>query len=192
MRTAFKRILILCEGQTEYQYAKALKQELPRAVQRNFEIDIDIHKKNDPLNLAKEAKKRVAKSRRDKNEYDDIWLFFDNDNQKKLKEAFVLIAKEGFRFAYSSISIEYWFILHFEENGRSFRDAKEAIHYLKKLWPEYHKTKINHWALLKNDYNIARDRASKVMKKYENITELHILNPYSNIEELIDYVKQYC
>ncbi len=68
----YKRILILCEGQTDLQYAKALKQTLPRQVQRNIKIDIDSYRKKDPLNLAKEARRRKQKARTEKNAYDQL------------------------------------------------------------------------------------------------------------------------
>ena len=65
-RSVFSRILILCEGQTELLYAKALKQVIPRSAQRNFEIDIYSFKKTDPKSLVWEAKKRLKMSKVEK------------------------------------------------------------------------------------------------------------------------------
>jgi hypothetical protein len=38
-------ILILCEGLTEYYYARALHSELPRAVQRSISVEVDYLKR---------------------------------------------------------------------------------------------------------------------------------------------------
>ena len=118
-----------------------------------------------------------------------IWIFFDNDNHPKLKEAFDIIEAEGFKFAYSSISIEHWFILHFEDCGRAFRDSKEAIKYLKKHWPEYHKTKINHYALTVDKYSAAKERAIRSRAKYRTESGMNTYNPYTNVDELVDFIK---
>lgn len=188
-RKVFSRILILCEGQTELLYAKALKQVIPRSVQRSLEIDIFSFKKTDPKSLANEAKKRLKVSKRERNPYEMIWLFFDNDNHPQLREAFDIIKAEKFYFAYSSICIEHWFILHFEDCGRAFRNSEEAIKYLKGLWPEYHKTKINHYALTVDNYQIAKERAMRIRAKYRTENNLSTFNPYSNVDELVDFIR---
>lgn len=182
-----QRILILCEGETEYYYAKALQMELPRHLQRTISIEIDYGSKNDPLNLAKEAKKRKEKARKEQNPYDAIWLFFDNDNWPQLKNAFELIKKEDIQMAYSSMCIEHWFILHFENCGMAFQNGHEALVYLKRIWPEYHKTKIKHYQLLKDKLPMAIDRASSMKKNSSPDVPLHEKNPYFSIDDLIEF-----
>lgn len=143
-----KRILILCEGFTEELYAKSLKSELPRNLQRSITIDINRNPKNDPKSLAEEARKRKRTARRERNSYDSIWLFFDNDNKtNELEAAFRIIDSEKFCMAYSSMCIEHWFILHFENCGKSFQDGSEALRFLKVKWREYHKTKLKHYEI---------------------------------------------
>jgi hypothetical protein len=186
----YKRILILCEGQTDLQYAKAIKQTLPRKVQRNIEIDIYTFKKKDPKNLVKEARKRKHKAKSEKNEYDEIWLFFDNDNNPNLKNAFSIIFKEGFRFAYSSICIEFWFLLHFEDNRRAFSNCHEVESHLKRYLPQYHKTKINHFEILKDNLDIAKNRARTIRTALGDIVDYPNINPYSSVDELIDFIEE--
>lgn len=60
-----KRILILCEGVTEYLYAKSLQSELPRNLQRSISIEIDYNSKNDPKSLAEEARRRKSQKRKE-------------------------------------------------------------------------------------------------------------------------------
>lgn len=187
-RKVFKRILILCEGFTELQYAKALKQSLPRDKQRNYDIEIDNYKKKDPKNLALEAEKRKKKAVKENNSYDEIWLFFDNDNNANLCEAFEIIQKHGFKFAYSSICVEFWFLLHFEDSGRTFQTPDQLITHLKKKWPTYHKTKINHYAFLSKDLDNAVKRAKMLIKNMDE-GKLCLQNPYTNVFELIEFMK---
>ena len=71
-----QRILILCEGLTEYYYARALHSELPRAVQRSISVEVDYSQKNDPKHLANEAVRRAKKAKKERKAYDAIWLFF--------------------------------------------------------------------------------------------------------------------
>ena len=182
-----QRILILCEGETEYYYAKALQMELPRDIQRTISIDIDYESKNDPKNLAKEAKNRKEKARRERNPYNSIWLFFDNDNWPQLREAFEIISREDFKIAYSSMCIEHWFILHFENCGRAFMNGEETLTYIKHIWPEYHKTKIKHYDYLKPNIDVAISRAITLRNNLPDDTLIYEKNPYFTIDSLIDY-----
>lgn len=181
-----KRILVLCEGHTEYAYAKALQQRLPRRTQGSIAIDLHLGSRNDPKSLAQEAQKRKRKAKRERNAYDAIWLFFDKDTWPQLGEAFRLIAKEDFSIAYSSLCIEHWFILHFENCGRAFSSGDEALRHLKTLWPVYHKTKIKHFDFLADRLEKARERAELLNKEAERQEALiYNRNPFFTIHSFI-------
>ena len=182
-----KRILILCEGETEYFYAKALQAELPRHLRRTITIEIDYNSRHDPINLVKEARRRKSKARKEKNPYDSIWLFFDNDNYPNLNLAFDIIHSESFSIAFSSICIEHWFILHFQDCGRAFTDCRKAFSYLKRIWPEYHKTKLKHYMVLRETLNIAIDRAKILKRNSDPDIPVFQRNPYFTIDKLIDF-----
>lgn len=182
-----KRILILCEGVTEYLYAKSLQNELPRKLQRSISIEIDNNAKNDPKSLAIEARKRKKKARKERNAYDSIWLFFDNDNWPQLASAFKIIESERFNIAYSSICIEHWFILHFEDCGRSFQTGAEALKYLKSKWPRYKKTGMKHYQELKSNLDFAIERAIRLRNNVQVELPIHQRNPYFTIDDLIDF-----
>ncbi|MEZ4850273.1 MAG: RloB family protein [Bacteroidia bacterium] len=184
-----KRILILCEGVTEYLYAKALQNQLPRSLQRSVNIEIDFNSRNDPHSLAKEAGKRKKKAKKENNPYDSIWLFFDNDNWSQLESAFKIIETEKFCIAYSSMCIEHWFILHFEDCGRAFQNGGEAITYLKNHWPNYHKTKLKHYLLLKEQLPTAMKRAKIRRKNIQPDFPKHTRNPYFTVDKLIEFFK---
>jgi RloB-like protein len=182
-----KRILILCEGATEYIYAKSLQMELPRDLQRSVAIEIFYQTQNDPKSLTQEAHRRQRNSVKERNPYDDVWLFFDNDNWPQLAEAFELISKYGFRIAYTSICLEHWFILHFEHCGRSFPNGDQALNYLNRLWPAYHKTKINAYKELKERLAAAIDRANTINRNQNEEIQVHERNPYFTVHELIRF-----
>ena len=186
-----KRILILCEGVTEYLYAKSLQSELPRNLQRSISIEIDYNSRNDPKSLAEEARKRKRKARKERNSYDTVWLFFDHDNWPQLEAAFRIINTEGFCIAYSAMCIEHWFILHFENCGRSFQDGTEALRFLKTKWPEYHKTKLKHYEILKDDLGTAIDRANTLRRNVQTDLPKHQRNPYFTIDKLIDFFEEF-
>lgn len=186
-----KRILILCEGVTEYLYAKSLQSELPRNLQRSISIEIDYNSRNDPKSLAEAGRQRKRKARKERNSYDSVWLFFDHDNWPQLEAAFKIVDSEGFCIAYSAMCIEHWFILHFENCGRSFQNGTEALRFLKTKWPEYHKTRLKHYELLKEDLDTAIDRAKTLRKNVQTDLPKHERNPYFTIDKLIDFFNDF-
>lgn len=185
-----QRILILCEGVTEYIYAKSLQMDLPRSLQRGISIEIIYQSQNDPKSLALEAKRKARAAQQERNPYNTVWIFFDNDNSPNLSEAFKIIQKEGFKVAYSSICFEHWFILHFESCARPFNNGKEALRYLQKLWPQYHKTKSNAYKELRNRLEQAVSRAVVIMQNQTDDVEIHNKNPYFTVQELINYFEK--
>lgn len=181
-----KRILILCEGVTERLYASSLKNELPRQLQRSISIEIGEAEQQDPLNLVKEAVRKVKKARKEKNPYEEVWLFFDHDNWPQLRDAFGRAWAEGFKVAFTSICLEHWFILHFEDCGRSFPDGSSALSYLRKLWPAYHKTRLNHYRELKQHLTVAIERSDRI-GRWDSDLPLIARNPYCSIPHLIRF-----
>lgn len=184
-----KRVLILCEGITEEVYAKALRTAfLPRHLQRTVTIDVVRHKKNDPTSLLEEAKHRVKQAKKEKIPYDYVWIFFDHDNSPNLKYVIGEVSKLYIKLAFSAISLEFWFILHFDDCGKVFHNAEECLKYLEKLWPKYHKTKINHFVELGDRVNIAIERAEHLEKKNAGLNILD-KQPYTSVHQLIEFFK---
>ena len=181
-----KRILVLCEGTTEYLYARALQASLSRERQRMVTIEVVQHKQNDPRSLAKEATKKASKAIREKNAYDCIWLFFDHDNSPHLAEAFEICELEGFQVAYSAISLEFWFTLHFEDCGRAFGSGEDCLRNLMRLWPGYHKTKLNHFKSLFMHLPTAKERAVRLYNRMQDRAVVD-RNPYTTVHFMVDY-----
>ncbi|GGH20357.1 RloB domain-containing protein [Sphingobacterium alkalisoli] len=186
---SYRRVLILCEGVTEEVYAKALRTAfLPRELQRSVTVDVVRHKKNDPLNLVAEAKDRVKQAKKERTPYNDVWLFFDHDNSPHLQVVFEQVEKHGFHLAFTAISLEYWFILHFEDCGKAFANGEECMRHLKKHWPAYHKTKVNHFVELGNYVDSAIDRAQRLEIRNREEHMLNV-NPYTSVHKLVTFFK---
>ena len=185
-----QRILILCEGQTEWIYANELKCSLPREIRNSISVEIEHTQGGNPKNLVEKAviKKRAAI--RERNRYNEIWVFFDNDNCQNLDKIFKNLEEENIKFAYTSLCIEHWFILHFERCGRAFQSGEEAQKHLKNIWKDYHKTNIRHYSYLLDKLDTAINNAevlNKISEKNFNMT--HEQNPYFTIPELIKKFK---
>lgn len=182
-----KRILIFCEGMTEYLYATSLKRELSRAVQRGIQIDIDHHADGNPLTMVTTAIRKEKLAIKEKTPYNAIWLFFDHDNNPWLSKAFRMIRKNKFRIAYSAICIEHWFILHLENCNRAFQTPKQALKHLQEIWPAYHKTKSKHYDYLKDRLPRAIKRAKTIRHNADKSLPIERHNPYFSVDKLVGF-----
>jgi len=151
-RQLLKRVLILCEGETEKYYLDAFKASLNREAQRTIEVKILQANYSEPEGIVREAIKKQGLARADKQPYDTIWLVFDDDKRKNLNQIFAQAKKNHFNVAYTSISIEYWFILHFERVAQEFSSTDKAVKHLKKHIPQYCKTDTSVFNFLKEGY----------------------------------------
>src|ERR1017187_5367603 len=110
-----QRTLILCEGKTEYIYFDGIRTE---KLNKNQEVGlrIAIAKPKDVKGVGKEmveqAKSLKGTAKKENNEYKEIWVVFDKDNYTKHHEAFTQAKGNKINIAFSSVSFEYWFLLH--------------------------------------------------------------------------------
>lgn len=194
MRRAGQHILIIPEGWCEYNYAQALKHSLPRDKQRSISVEMPKpNNENSAFQLLDKAEVMIKKARRDKNPYDAVWIFFDNDNQPNLAAFFQRLASTAVRIAYSSMCIEHWFIIHFENNRQAYQNAHQALQRIETLWQQhfnqtYHKTKVNHFEKLKGNLTTAMERADTITQQAEaNVTPVVNRNPFFTIQNFIQF-----
>jgi hypothetical protein len=200
-RKISKHILILCEGWTEYKYAQSLKNSLNRDKQRGIVIDISKpNNENKAYQLISKAKERINTSKTNKNPYDVVWLFFDNDLQD-LENVFKQIKtfneknSTKIEISYSCISIEHWFIIHFKDVRKPFEKAKDAEKELCKLWKkslrEPYDKSLNHYEKLKDKMESAIKIAKQIHKQTKAKNKpIYKCNPYFSIHNLIEFMKQ--
>lgn len=194
MKRVGQHILIIPEGWCEYNYAQALKHSLPKDKQRSIAVEMPKpNNENTACQLLDKAESMIRKAKRDKNPFDSVWIFFDNDNQPNLSGFFQRLNNSAVRIAYSSLCIEHWFIVHFEDNRQAYQKARQAVEKIGVLWQNqfnqpYHKTRINHFERLK-------DRLPSAMAIAENIEQQALVehvtiaprNPYFTLQEFIRF-----
>lgn len=193
-RSPQKQVLVLCEGHTEERYLKAVKNDLPRELQRGITVNVVRADSTDLKSLTDEAIKTRQKANRDSIPYEKIWLVFDHDNSLYREYAFNTAKKEGFEIAFTSISIEVWFLLHFEYSTSPFNNGGEAKKYLaKKHIPNYKPAKTNTWLLLNENTKQAITNAEKMRKaqqvEIDSGKSIWNINPYTNLDILIKYLQ---
>lgn len=194
MKKVGKYILIIPEGWCEYRYAQALKQSLPRDKQRSISVDLPKpNNENTAGQLLDKAEDKISKARRDNNPYDAVWIVFDNDNQPNLSTFFQRQKKTKVNIAYSSMCIEHWFILHLENNRQVFHNADQALQRIETLWlnnfnQTYHKTKVNHFEMLKDNLATAMERAN-ILTQQADAEQMPLAdrNPYFTIQNFIQF-----
>jgi len=185
------RILILCEGKTEKVYLEGLVRSFPKKLQYNFDFKIIAANHGEPVSALKELKNKLKKAKREMQPYTDSWLIFDDD-KRDLSIFFQILIKDKINYVYSSISIEFWFLLHLRNTSTVFNNADAVIRELKKELGSYSKTDSELWNKLKPNYEKAKTNAQFLRNKHqEEGIGLHLYKPYSNMDELVDRIKSF-
>lgn len=186
-RVLRRRILILCEGETERNYFQAIKEDddYKRALSA---IDPQIMEANKPAPelIVKEAIAKFNKAKREQNPYDKVWLIFDHDNSPLRREAYDYAKKQAFEIAFSAIAFEKWYLLHFVFTTKAFSSADELIRALKKHYTIYEKAKHNDFANLKDRLQTARENALSLREqRLEEKKHITDCNPWTDVDELV-------
>jgi hypothetical protein len=186
------RILILCEGdQSEPNYFKGIKQ-FEREGLRNIALEVEIGKteKNTPFELVQEIVKKQKDEKKKRNAYDELWVVFDKDGHPKMNETFQAAKKEGVKIAFSSISFEFWILLHFEKTTKAFSKCDQLITYIESQnhMKEYEKNLTDVYNKTKDKLEIAFHNAEFVrnqMKTANSGANVFTLNTYTNVDDLV-------
>ena len=140
-------ILIVCEGrQTEPNYFKALCREL-RLTSVEVEVvtgsgSAPISVVDSALELKHQREHDVRKKCTNSLKFDAVWCVFDRENPQhnsSFPRAVDKAASNQLELAVSTPAFEYWYLLHFIDTDRPFRDADEIIEALKAYIPQYKK-----------------------------------------------------
>ncbi|MBI4648146.1 MAG: RloB domain-containing protein [Bacteroidia bacterium] len=189
IRKINQRILILCEGDTEEIYLKGLKATLSRDVQRDISIIITQASDSEPKIMLKEAIAKKEKATSEQQPYKETWLVFDDDNRKNLKTVFSDARKNEINIAYSSISVEFWSLLHFERTAKEYADADRAIIRLTTYIPSYNKTMPDIYDKLQPHYNnpaLPNAEWLRRQKEYHNMYESYKHKPITTVDMLTE------
>lgn len=186
-RQVRKRILILCEGLTEKNYFQAIKED-PDYKQRLIAVQPEIvaAKNPAPEHVVREAAERRQKALEEGNPYDAVWIIFDHDHHANRRAAFDWARKEQISTGFSTISFEYWCLLHFLQSTKTFPSANELIAELRKHSPGYQKAKQNDFSYLKGKLSSGLKNAAW-LRKQRTDTEIHPTdqNPWTDVDILV-------
>ncbi|OXA83827.1 RloB family protein [Flavobacterium hercynium] len=177
------KVLILCEGLTEKNYFTAMKEDLglPKTIAVNV-IDC----RGDVADVLKNAKK---------DGFEKIFVVFDHDNFAKRGDVFKLASQKNADVIFSSICFEIWYLFHYKKSTKAFSSESELEKELKKCigMESYEKNNFKHYSILKDKLSTAKANAqsirSSVIEDNYGIA-IFDLNPYTNIDELVDYLEK--
>ena len=190
-RSVRKRILILAEGSTEIIYFRAIKKNFQLrnklSAARIAPFDSEKNTGKELVDVAKDLKKEGLS---EKNPYEHIWIVIDKDGYTKHPETFNKANDNNIRIAFTAISFEYWFLLHFEYTTKAFNNCDQLCKYLKNHIPNYDKVIDYYEAHLNDKTNLASERAKNVREYFRNDIErgmqVYELDAYTNVDELVD------
>lgn len=117
IQPSHRKIVVFVEGRnTEYTYIELLKRSycdvIPDAVRGEGIgscVDFVEHKNGEYNSFSKKKKDK----------YSQKWLMFDYDGHDDFGDGIRLARRYGFHVAFSSMCIEYWFVLHFFDHDGS-------------------------------------------------------------------------
>lgn len=195
-----RSLYILTEGHTEQAYFSRISEILGDEDEWKYSVTVDVREivdgsKTDPVNMVKEAKKSQKY-------YDEVWVVFDKDRDRDQQnlQAIELASKSKIKVAFSSISFEEWVLLHFERSIMAFQrsDCESrgqqctcngticASTYIKlNHYPAYVKGKAKLYDDLSDKRDIALEFAAWLKYHHSPITNYHLLNPYSDVDNLV-------
>jgi hypothetical protein len=191
IRKVKDRILILCEGEkTEPNYFNGIK-TLKSAENALAAVRIEIF--DTQLNTGKElvskAKELKYEAINETNPYDCIWIVIDKDGYTKHPATFNTARENEMRIVFSSISFEYWFLLHFKKTTKAFYKADDLIAELKKSGYSNYDKGFNHFDNLKGLTPVAIKHAKQIRKELDiDDSPLYTRNPYTDVDVLVEYL----
>lgn len=184
-----KLVLVLCEGHGEVAYFNGIK--LDDEYKRQLaSVGIDIHQPQNysPLGLVKHAIEKQEEAKREKNEYDSIWVCFDKDGHANIPHALKLANQNGIDVAFSSVCFEYWILLHFENTTKGYRKCDELISYIKaNHLKNYNKTDSN-FQILKPRKDDAIKYAKQIVRNIPPGENKLTVSAYTDVHELVVYL----
>ena len=188
-----KRILVLCEGESEQIYLNGLKRER-FAMNRLCAVDIEMYQPNDysPFGMVKEAWRRIKEANRDRYPYFSVWVVFDKDAHENIDVAFGFSNDNNINVAFSNICFEFWILMHYEKTCRHFENSKKLISYIEKKHLVGYSKKMDLYETLKCKIPAALENCKWLRDK--NSFELdcgknpYELGSYTNFDRLYEFI----
>jgi hypothetical protein len=181
-----KRILIVCEGETERIYFMELR--------RKFQLHaVVVDTKNvgsAPINVVERAlKKRNEVKNQPEDKFDEIWCVFDRESETEnstFHEAVKKAQDNSLQLAVSNPSFEFWYLLHFRETTRLFANSHEVERELrnKTYIPDYEKN-MDVYARLADKTEDAIKRSQHIRQNHPDYPTDKFPNPSTTVCKLV-------
>lgn len=162
-----KCVLVVCGGtETEPKYFCSLRRELKLT---NVEVRVE-GKPRDCLSVVDRAIAIIEEAKQNGQPLDEIWCVLDVENLRDNPQFGGAVNKaraHKIELAISNPAFEYWYLLHFKETARPFRDATDLFNSLRDAdcLPYYEKN-LNVFDQLYKHTAIASKRAVRILKNH--------------------------
>ena len=135
-----------------------------------------------PVRYVREAQLRINEEG-----YNEAWAVYDKDGHPYHKQAYILSQTVPFvNIAFTSIAIEHWFLLHFENDENAYSKSREVP--LAKHITNYNidkKAATDIFTIIRSKLEIASVNALWLRKSTANTQAFYERNPFINIDKLI-------
>lgn len=193
VREAYKKILIVCEGEKTEPLYFTNAREFYQLSTVNVEITGE---GKDPMSLVKLAKQKY-KEEAAGDAYDAVYCVFDKDAHNTYGAAIQSLhssTPKGIWHSINSVpSFEFWLLLHFGYTDRPFHATgrasagDEVLKELKNHIPDYHKGKPKLFSALVDKLDTACRNANRVLAACEqNATD----NPSTRVHVLVEELRR--
>jgi hypothetical protein len=168
-------ILIVCEGQTEEAYFRAVKSHYGKSAALNVRISRD---RSDPVR----AVERGIRANKD-GDFDHVFCVVDGDQPDRTAQARKRIAKRNdFDLILSIPCFEVWLLLHFERSDAPFAQCADVCVSLKGPLPEYVKG-------LGYDFASITPRIDDAIENAHWLAERKLNNPATDVYRVLNSIK---
>lgn len=184
--------LIITEGtETEVNYFNNIKQIInerfrKREIQENYPIKVEGKARSTSV-LVNEAIKR-----KNRENFSDVWVVFDKDDNTDFNEAIKLAEENGIKVAWSNESFELWLLLHFQ----TLNSAISRDQYITNLNKHFKSMSINNGCYhksIKNIFDLTKDYVDIAIKRSEKLRDQNKIdnknydkmNPGTNVDILV-------
>lgn len=193
-RAAYKKLLIVCEGEkTEPNYFEGAREHYSLNTV-NVEVRGDCG--SDPMSIVNFAKQRYREAKDAGDPFDEIYCVFDKDGHGTYARAIDTLASAAPKDTYFTInsvpSFEYWLLLHFVFSTRPYTalpsnsPGNQVLTELKGYIPDYEKGRRTIFTELIEQLEQAKNYAKRALQESErNQTD----NPSTRVHELIEVLQ---
>jgi hypothetical protein len=189
-----KRGLILCEGETEVKYFKGLVNHESNRNRLGATTVIRKPKDNSPNGIVDEAKREIAKAKKEGVPYEFVCLVFDRDGHANIGNAFEKVrqADSGIRIGFTVVCFEFFVLLHFKKTMKGCANCDAVIKEVRKEMPDYEKASDSYKTLLPfKESGLANSEWSMAQNKtdIQNGKKLHELTAYCDVHKIVEFLE---